>query len=577
MSSTFALLFVLATGAGQIPGVPTGAPKAKEAAPTPASVAQEPCSTPRAAVITWLGNLQPSSYDVQRAALCTHPPASLSREKVQERVIQLKRVLDARGIFVRTENLPNEADAVDATTMRAEVPVTTILPGITVEKKDGYWGLSTDTVKDIPTLFADTFPLDIGRVVEQLPAWTKRPFLGVSAWQLGALMLLLLLGWLVRTVVAWIIANQIRRVMERYIKVAWGQGTIGAAAKPIGMLAMAGVLWVGLPSLQFGVNIAAILTVAVHVLAATSFVLIVYRFVDVAASVFEGRANESETKLDDQLVPLVRRAAKILIVCIGVVFVLQNLEVDVGSLIAGLGIGGLAVALAAKDTVSHIFGSVTIFLDKPFQIGDWVSTCGAEGIVEEVGFRSTRIRTFYNSVVTVPNGKFTDATVDNYGLRQFRRWSTTVTVPFSTPPDTVEAFCDGVRGIVAAHPCTRKDYYEVHVAGFGESGLNIMLYIFFDVGSWTIELRSRHEVILDIMRLADELDMRIAVPTQAIHIDRHVTASEPYPVPTAETEALRAKVSAFGPSGALVIPPGPRVGPTNYAPTADPDRLRNKA
>ena len=186
---------------------------------------------------------------------------------------------------------------------------------------------------------------------------------------------------------------------------------------------------------------------------------------------------------------------------------------------AGVTIGGFGFAFAAKDTVSNIFGSVTIFADKPFSVGDWVKTAGTEGTVEEIGFRSTRIRTFYNSLVTVPNNKFTEVIVDNLGLREYRRTLATLGVAYHTTPDQLESFCNGIRAIIKAHPKSRKDYYEIHFSGFGESSLNIMLYFFFKVESWTQELRSRHEVYLDILRLSKELEIEIAFPTRTIHID----------------------------------------------------------
>jgi hypothetical protein len=115
------------------------------------------------------------------------------------------------------------------------------------------------------------------------------------------------------------------------------------------------------------------------------------------------KAALTHTKLDDQLVPLLRKSMKVVVVLAGVLFGLQNLDVDVGSLLAGLGIGGIAFALAAKDTVSNFFGSVMIFVDRPFQIGDWIHVDGAEGIVEEVGFRTTRVRAFDDAMLIVPN------------------------------------------------------------------------------------------------------------------------------------------------------------------------------
>src|SRR5690606_9404234 len=140
--------------------------------------------------------------------------------------------------------------------------------------------------------------------------------------------------------------------------------------------------------------------VAVGLLVVISLTLAVYRLIDVLAERLSERAARSESKLDDRLIPLMRTSLKIFTFIAGVGVVLQTVDVNIGSLLAGLGIGGIAVALAAKDTLANFFGSIMIFADRPFQVGDWVAIGGAEGIVEEVGFRSTRIRTFYNSQMT---------------------------------------------------------------------------------------------------------------------------------------------------------------------------------
>ena len=262
---------------------------------------------------------------------------------------------------------------------------------------------------------------------------------GFTIWQLSLLALILLLGLVVRTVVGHLITRQISRAIKK-LGWTWGEDAILLTALPLGTLSMAGVLAVGVPALQLPVKMSAIAMIAVRTLAAVAVVLLLYRAVDLLTAWMRDKADRTDTKLDDQLVPLVQRALKVTVVLIGIVFVLQNLNVDVASLLAGLGIGGLAFALAAKDTVSNLFGSITIFLDKPFAIGDWVSVAGVEGVVEEVGFRSTRVRTFYNSLVSIPNSKFTDAVVDNFGLRQYRRCSIKLGVAYDTSPSKWRLF-----------------------------------------------------------------------------------------------------------------------------------------
>jgi MscS family membrane protein len=169
------------------------------------------------------------------------------------------------------------------------------------------------------------------------------------------------------------------------------------------------------------------------------------------------------------------------VVAIGLLYVLQSLNFDITTLLAGISIGGIALALAAQDTLKNFFGSLMIFIDKPFQIGDWINFNEVDGTVEEVGFRSTRVRTFANSLVYVPNGKLADSTIDNFGLRQYRRFSTTISLTYDTPTALIRQFVDGLNEIVANHPDTRKDFWEVKLNTMGSHSLNIMFYIFFAV------------------------------------------------------------------------------------------------
>ncbi|MFH1811373.1 MAG: mechanosensitive ion channel family protein [Pseudomonadota bacterium] len=525
------------------------------------TVAPDPgtlCATPLRAAHTLLDNLQPQRYRPEVAATCARAPEGVDPAELVRRVETLKRVFDASGLRISVDKLPDVSDHTDPGTGRHEVILHQGLSEIVLVRDDGGWHLPPHVIQQVPELAATTFVLDLGGVVQQLPPWMRAPVLGLMGWQLIYLVLLLVLGLIVRTVVAWFVAGWARRLMER-LRISWGRDLLGSASQPLGTLALSGILAVGMPVSNLPVALAAVGLIAIRLIAALAAVMVLYRIVDLFAAYLSDRADRTSTKLDDQLVPLVRKALRVVVISLGVVFVLQNLDVDVGSLIAGLGLGGLAFALAAKDTVANLFGSLTIFLDKPFQIGDWVAVAGTEGIIEEVGFRSTRVRTFYNSLVSVPNAKIADAVVDNYGLRRYRRTVTTLGVTYDSTPDQIEAFCDGIRAILQAHPRTRKDYYEVHFSGYGDHSLNIMLYFFFEVPSWSEELRARHEVYLDILRLAEKLSIRFAFPTRTLHI-----SSQAMPRPVDENEPpqpdwLRQRVQEFGPGGTLVHKPGPRL------------------
>ncbi|MXY78750.1 MAG: mechanosensitive ion channel, partial [Chloroflexi bacterium] len=167
----------------------------------------------------------------------------------------------------------------------------------------------------------------------------------------------------------------------------------------------------------------------------------------------------------------------------------------------------------------------------------------------EVGLRSTRVRTFYNSIVTVPNYTFTDTNVDNMGARRWRRYSTTLGLSYATTPEQMQAFVEGLRAIIRANPSMRTDFYIVEFKEFGPSTLDVMLYCFIDAPNWNDEMRVRHVLNLDIVRLAERLRVEFAFPTQTLHLDSGPGQRFQAPVPP-EPDQLASTVNDFGPNGA---------------------------
>jgi len=402
-------------------------------------------------------------------------------------------------------------------------------------------------------------------IVSQLPGWLRDQVFGVQYWQYLALFLIVLVGLVVRKIIQVVVASRVRSLADK-VGQRWATRLVDVFASPGATLVMAVLFWLAYPELGLADAAAQVMRVVVRMLVVVSIVWSLYRLVDVLGEKMAEKAAATESKLDDQLVPLVRKTLKVITVIAGVLFILQNLDVNVASLLAGLGIGGVAVALAAKDTIANFFGSIMIFVDRPFQIGDWVVVEGAEGIVEEVGFRSTRIRTFYNSLITMPNAKFTETKIDNYGARTYRRTYVTLNLTYDTTPEQMQAFVEGIRAIVRANPFSRKDYYEIHMSGFGAHSLDVMVYIFFKVPNWSAELRERHNVYLEIMRLARDLGVQFAFPTQTLHVDSLAEpgAERAVPPPLAESN-LAEVVQAFGPGGSRARPAAPHIIDGQYA------------
>lgn len=241
---------------------------------------------------------------------------------------------------------------------------------------------------------------------------------------------------------------------------------------------------------------------------------------------FTTKAKGTKTKFDDIMIPLLTKTALIIVYIVGAIIIAHNFTIDVTGVIAGLGIGGLAFAFAAKDTLANFFGSIMLVLDRPFDIGDVIVAGDLEGTVTEVGFRSTRIRTFYDSVITVSNGELVNRSIDNKGKRRYRRLNTTLGLEYDTPPEKIEAFCEGIRQIILNHKWTRKDNFNVYFVNFGASSLDIQLMVFWETPDYAREQAEKHRLMIDILRLAKELGVSFAFPTQTLHLFTESQKSE---------------------------------------------------
>jgi MscS family membrane protein len=179
-----------------------------------------------------------------------------------------------------------------------------------------------------------------------------------------------------------------------------------------------------------------------------------------------------------------------------------------------------------KDTLANFFGSIMLVLDRPFDIGDSIRSGDIEGTVVEVGFRSTKVKTFYDSIVSVSNGQLANKAIDNLGKRRYRRLSTTLGVEYDTPPELIESFCEGIRQIILSHKWTRKDNFNVYFVNFGASSLDIQLMVFWETPEYAREQAEKHRLMIDILRLAKEMGINFAFPTQTVHMFNETQKSQ---------------------------------------------------
>jgi len=252
-----------------------------------------------------------------------------------------------------------------------------------------------------------------------------------------------------------------------------------------------------------------------------SFIILLIRVIYLFTSRMESLLMKEDIIIDKTMVPVITKVIKVIAIIIIVLIGMQNLGVNLMSLIAGLGLGGLAFALAAKDTVSNLFGSMMIIIDKPFKVGDWVIMNDVEGYVEEIGFRSTRIRTFYNSLVSMPNSIVANIHIDNMGKRKFRRVKFNMGITYDTTPDKIEKLTSGIKKIINDMEESEKDNCHVVFNEFSDFSLNILVYFFIHVDSYADELLVKEKLLLSIHTLARKTKINFAFPTSTVHISRN--------------------------------------------------------
>ena len=501
-------------------------------------------SSPRKTIEQHLANLQSDNYHPEIAAQ-TFDLSDPNSEVAKELSIKLKKIFDGNGFFVILEDISNSPNYIDSVSGKHKYIVFDKIPQIFVEKINDQWLYSKETVNAIEEIYARTFPIDIGEFESYLPDFWKERFLNIEIWKYAAILLTLIIALLLYKVFVWIFGYLILRIFRnnRFEKIL--KKYVTPIAKPLSFLLVVLIIIALLPIFSFPVEIYQYLSYTLNLLIPITATIILYRLSDMFGDIIERITQKTKTKVDDQFVPLIRKTIKLVVFIFGAFYLLETLDINITPLIAGASVGGLALALAAQDTLKNFFGSVTIFTDQPFEIGDWINFNGVDATVEEVGIRSTRLRTFYDSQISIPNGKLADMMIDNYGRRLYRLYSTQLALTYDTPTYLIEAFVEGLKKIVANHPKTRKDYYQIHFNTFADSSLNVLFYIFFKTEDWTKELEARHDVNLEIIKLAEELGVQFAFPTNTIHVENFPEKKSLSPVYDLNREQSFEKINSF--------------------------------
>ena len=334
----------------------------------------------------------------------------------------------------------------------------------------------------------------------------------ISEWAIA--LGILLSSFILAKLIYWIFGNVIMRITNK-TKTRIDDIVVDTLQQPVVFGLTIFGLWYGIRQLIFPEAINHWINNVYHVLIVITVTWLIARLVDaIIKEYLIPLAEKTESDMDDQMIPVVRKGLRAAIWILGIIVALNNAGYDVAALLAGLGIGGLALAMAAKDTVANIFGGITVFTDKPFKINDRIKIGGFDGTITEIGIRSTRLKTLEGRIVTIPNSKFTDGMVENVTLEPWRKVVLNIGLVYDTPAAKMEKAMELLREIAA----TNAGIEEKPVVGFnnfGDSALGILFIYYIKKGADILKTQS--EINLAIMQQYEKHGLEMAYPTQTVY------------------------------------------------------------
>lgn len=479
-------------------------------------------TNPNATIYTHLYFLQPDSYQPEKSATTIQ---GYTGEEAINKAIRLKQILDGKGLLVDFSKVPRNPihrDSIGYVKSYKYILFPNRMPLISVERVNGSWYYSTETIQNIAILYNEVFPWYVQKIQKIIPEAGSKKMFGLEIWQLIAIAVFLLMAFLVFYLVKKTAFFILRKLQYRITGSSNEEvrEVLRKLAHPISLLVVIGFINRVFPSLQFGLEVNTLAFLGLDISETIFWIYVFLKLVQVVMRIYAEFTKRTHGKLDDQLVPILHNFLTGIVIFLGALKLLTLFGVDATTVIAGASIGGLAVALASQDTVKNLIGTIMIFVDKPFHIGDWIEADAVVGTVEEVGFRSTRIRAADTSIFQIPNSKLAEIVINNKGLRLYRRYKTNLGLRYDTPPELIEAFVKGIKEIVIAHPETRTESYNVEFTGFGDSALLIMINVYFKSLEWGTEQSSKHRLHIAIVKLAKALGVEFAFPSSTVMIEQ---------------------------------------------------------
>ncbi len=373
------------------------------------------------------------------------------------------------------------------------------------------WKIARTTVQQIPALWLE---FGDGPLAERLPPpFFDIRFFDVPLWQWIALLLLVCAA----AVIAWLVTApliHLLRAVARRTATSRDDKLLGIVSGPMRLALFATVMLLGITPIQLAVPVQRTLRGILGGLIIIAATWLLIRVIDAGTRSMERRYTARGLAAARSVVTLARRTLTAFVIVIMLLAVLQNLGFNVTGLVAGLGIGGLAVALAAQRSLEHFFGGLSLVADQPIRVGDFCRFGDRMGTVEDIGLRSTRVRTLDRTLVTIPNAEFSSMQIENFARRDRMLVHATLGLRYETTPDQLRWLLVELKALLLAHPKVSPDPARVRFVGFGASSLDIELFFFVNTVDFEEFTAVREDIFLRIMDVVTASGSGLAFPAQ---------------------------------------------------------------
>ena len=519
-----------AFGATPAPVPPQSKPPAEtpSAEKPPASVDTLGRDTPKGTVIGFMKAATDRDYQTAARYLDTKGLAWPIDERVDELLAVLNQALPTRALDRlnkapegnRDDDLPPNIELIGEFRLGATA-LEILLERFERGDRPPVWRFPAATLKQIPGVYREIRPMWIERYVEA-HLWTpliEIRYLGLPLWRWLGLPLAVVLAMLLARLLSRGVLAALRPLMFRLT----GERAADPVARiiaPVRVAALSTVilLWVGLSNLPL---------LSRFVLALTGFSLgvvgvawLLIRLIDIVMQVFRARLIRLKQPGRISVADLVARLSKVLVVILAVLVLLHHLDVDLTTALAGLGIGGIAIALAAQKTLENLFGGITIISDQPVRVGDFCKVGDVVGTVESIGLRSTQIRTLDRTVLSIPNAQMCTANIENYGFRDKVWFKPTLSLRYETRADQLRHVLAEIRRLLYEHPMVETESARIRLARFGASSLDLDIFAYVLTGEFAKFVEVQEDLLLRIMDIVEASGTAFAFPSSTTYLAR---------------------------------------------------------